>query len=844
MSLLRAFFNGWTWRMAWRDTRASRAKLLLFSSSIVIGIAALVAISSFGQNLRATIETQAKSLLGADLALTSRDPFTPEMEDLFRKIGGEQSREVIFSSMVFFPKSGGTRMVQVRALGQGFPYYGEFETEPSSAFGSFHQEDGALVEQTLLMQFNSKAGDPVKVGQLELPIAGSILKIPGENAMFSTIAPRVYIPLKLLEQTALLREESLARYKVFFKFPPSKDVEALVRRYRPEFEKLNLNPDTVEERKADLGNALNNVNQFLNLGGFIALLLGAIGIASAIHVHIRQKTGSVAVLRCLGCSVGQTFAIYLLQAIVLGMIGAIVGAALGIALQFTLPRVAADFLPFQLTVFVAWGAVLRAMGAGFAVSLVFALLPLVSIRRISPLAVLRNVYEKHKGLDAVQIGLVVAMLVGVLLLALSSTTRVRYALGFTGGIAVAFGVLALAAILVRAMARKIVSPGWPYPWRQGFANLYRPQNRTLLLLLSLGLGAFLVLTLYRVNQLLSGGLFPKNQEEQPNAALFDIQADQVAGLTNLLLGQKLPVIADVPLVTMRIASIKGEDVKTLLRDHSRRSPRWVLRREYRSTYRDTLDDSERLLKGEWPAKKTDTIPVSVEEGIARDLDLSLGDKIVFDIQGILLTNHVAAIRHVDWKRMQPNFFMVFPTGVLEEAPGFHIITTRTPSREASAEMQRAVVQKFPNVSVIDLALVLDTIDAILSKVSFVVRFMASFTVATGLLVLVASVLTGRYQRMQESILLRTLGASRWQVQKILLVEYFFLGLLSAVTGVLLAEGAAWALSQYFFKIKFEGAAAPALITIAAVTLLTITTGLLANRGVLKRSPLEILRAAG
>jgi putative ABC transport system permease protein len=468
----------------------------------------------------------------------------------------------------------------------------------------------------------------------------------------------------------------------------------------------------------------------------------------------------------------------------------------------------------------------------------------VSIRRISPLAVLRNVYEKHKGVDAVQIGLVVAMLVGVLLLALSSTTRVRYALGFTGGIAVAFGVLALAAFLVRALARKIVSRAWPYAWRQGFANLYRPQNRTLLLLLSLGLGAFLVLTLYRVNQLLSGGLFPKNQEEQPNAALFDIQADQVTGITNLLRGQKLPVIADVPLVTMRIASIKGEDVKTLLRDHSRRSPRWALRREYRSTYRDTLDDSERLLKGEWPAKKTDTIPVSVEEGIARDLDLNLGDKIVFDIQGILLTNHVAAIRHVDWKRMQPNFFMVFPTGVLEEAPGFHIITTRTPSREASAEMQRAVVQKFPNVSVIDLALVLDTIDAILSKVSFVVRFMASFTVATGLLVLVASVLTGRYQRMQESILLRTLGASRWQVQKILLVEYFFLGLLSAVTGVLLAEGAAWALSRYFFKIKFVGAAAPALITIAAVTLLTITTGLLANRGVLKRSPLEILRAAG
>jgi putative ABC transport system permease protein len=845
MNLLRALVSPWTWSMAWRDSRASRRKLLLFSSSIVIGIAALVAISSFGQNLRSTIDEQAKSLLGADLVLASRDPFTPEQEELFKQIGGEQAREVVFSSMLFFPKTGGTRLVQVRALGEGFPFYGQFETKPAGAFAEL-QSGGALMEETLLFQFNSAVGDEAKVGDLTLPIKGAILKIPGENAVFSTIAPRVYIPLNLLDQTKLIRDDSFARHKIFFKLPTT-DVEALVRRLRPKIDKLALGVDTVEERKADLGNSLQNVNQFLGLGGFIALMLGAIGIASAIHVHVQQKTASVAVLRCLGCTISQTFAIYLLQAIALGLIGAILGASLGILIQYMLPSVAADFLPFRMVVFISWPAVSRAMAAGFAVCLIFALFPLISLRRVSPLAVLRSFYESRPAFrDPVQWLITIALAIGILLLAKASTVRWAHAIGFALGLTCAFLALAISAQSIRSLARHLISPGWPYIWRQGMANLYRPQNRTLLLLLSLGLGAFLVLTLYRTNQLLSGGLLPQSPESQPNAALFDIQADQTVGVKEILKSQNLPILSEVPLVTMRLASVKGVPVRQLLRDRSRQIPRWVLRREYRSTYRDTVDSSEHLTKGQWPAKTSDTnlIPVSVEEGIARDLKIGLGDQLVFDVQGVLFTNQVVSIRKVDWKRIQPNFFMVFPSGVLESAPGFRIITTRVTNRVDSATMQRTIVQKFPNVSVIDLALVLDTVEAVLNKVSFVVRFMASFTVITGIIVLIASVLTGRYQRIQESILLRTLGASKQQVQRILLVEYLLLGLLSALTGVVLAEAAAWALAKFLFKVPFHPAFLPAFLATLMVTTITVLTGLIANRGVLNNPPLEVLRSAG
>lgn len=831
--------------MAWRDSRASRRKLLLFSSSIVIGIAALVAISSFGQNMRRTIDLQAKSLLGADLVIAARDPFTPEMEELFRQVGGEQAREVIFSSMVYFPKSAGTRLVQVRALGRGFPFYGQFETQPAPAATNFHS-GGALVEQTLLLQFQSAPGDEVKVGQLTLPIRGSLEKVPGENAVFSTIAPRVYIPFDQLDATQLVRDDSLARFKIFFKLPDSVDAEALVRKLRPRLDKLSLTADTVQERKESLGRTLENLNRFLGLGGFIALLLGAIGIASAIHVHVKQKTASVAVLRCMGCSVAQTFAIYLAQAIALGLLGALFGCALGLAVQFTLPRVVADFLPFPVALEIAWLPVLQAVAAGFAVCLIFALLPLMSVRRVSPLAVLRSFYEPASPWrDPAQWLVLLAAAAGLLLLARSQAGRWSHAFGFAGALAGAFFLLTLFAQVLRVLIRKVISPAWPFAWRQGMANLHRPQNRTLLLLLSLGLGVFLVLTLYRTNQILSGGLIPKDRGTQPNAALFDIQSDQVEGVKEILRAKNLPVLADVPLVTMRLAAIQGEPVRRLLRDPSRDIPRWTLRREYRSTYRDTLDSSEELISGQWPVKQSDPnfVPVSIEEGIANDLKVGIGDELIFNIQGVMMTNRIASIRRVDWKRVQPNFFMVFPTGVLEEAPGFHIITTRVETREQSAEMQRAVVRALPNVSVIDLTLVLDTVDAILSKVAFVIRFMALFTVATGLIVLVASVLTGRYQRIQETILLRTLGASKQQVRRILLAEYLLLGFLAALTGIVLAEGGAWLLARYVFEAEFHFALWPMLIALVSVSAATVVTGLFANRGVLDSPPLEILRSA-
>lgn len=846
-NFLGQLFSSWTWKMAWRDSRTSRRRLLLFSCSIILGIAALAAIGSLGNNLNRAIEEQAKTLLGADLVIHSRDAFTPEEDQLVQQIGGEQSREISFATMIYFPRTGGTRLVQARALSGGFPFYGQFETQPTNAATEFrHSNGGALVEPTLLMQFNENVGDEVRIGNLASHVVGRLEKIPGEAVALSAIAPRVYFSMDDLPQTGLLREGSLAQYRIYFKFAPGTDVAQIVSQIRPQLEKLRLGHDTVEKRKRELGRAMDNLYHFLNLVGFVALLLGGVGVASAIHVHVKQKLGTVAVLRCLGGSVAQTFAIYLAQGMALGAFGAVLGAALGIGIQTLLPKVLADFIPFAFQFHTSWLAVGRAMAVGFAICALFALLPLLTVRRVSPLAAIRVSFEPQRARRDPLRWLVGACLAaGVIGFAISQSRDWRIGLGFAAGLGVAFAALALTAKLLVFATRKFVPGALPFSVRQGIASLHRPNNRTSLLLLSLGLGTFLMVSLYLVQRNLLTQLISSSGTNQPNAVLFDIQPTQKEAVTKVIQSLNLPVLDELPLITMRLSAVNGRPVESILADKQRGRHRWAFRREYRSTYSDRLRDGESIIAGKFVASvtnDTNVIPVSLEEGIAKDLGVVLGDELVFDVQGVPVTTRVASLRTVEWRRIQPNFFVVFPRGALEEAPAMHVLVTRVASSEESALMQREVVKAFPNVSVIDLMLVLRTIDSILGKISFVVRFMAMFTVLTGMLVLVSALITGRYQRIQESVLLRTLGASRGQILQILVVEYLSLGLLAALTGILLAVLAAWALAVFVFKISFAVAVLPLLTALLVVPAITVITGLLISRGILNHPPLAILRA--
>jgi putative ABC transport system permease protein len=377
------------------------------------------------------------------------------------------------------------------------------------------------------------------------------------------------------------------------------------------------------------------------------------------------------------------------------------------------------------------------------------------------------------------------------------------------------------------------------------ANLYRPNNRTLLLTLSLGLGTFLLLTIYLTRDVLLAQFQSIGSRDQPNIFLFDIQPDQTKEVANLVKREGLPVIQEAPIVTMRLVEVKGRKASQILKDPQNKVPDWELEREYRSTYRPDLSETEKITAGNWIGhfdyRPGATVPISVEEEIAKDLGLTIGDTMVFDVQGVLLKAQVASLRKVDWKRFQTNFFVVFPTGVLENAPTFNVLVSRVPTPAASAKLQNAIVAKFPNVSAIDLTSVIQTVDSILSKVALVIRIMALFTVGTGLIVLGSTIWSGRYQRLKESVLLRTLGASRRQIWEILGAEYLLLGLLASATGIMLALLGSWALAVFLFKLEYAPSLLPMVVAGVTVTLLTIVVGLLTSYGVGSAPPLAVLR---
>ncbi|WP_332736923.1 ABC transporter permease [Flavihumibacter sp.] len=829
----------WLFRMAWRDSRRSRSRLLLFISSIILGIAALVAIYSLRYTVQGDIDKQAKELLGADLVIEANKPAGDALQPLLDSIGDQKATEQSFASMVYFLRTGGTRLVQIRAVEGNYPFYGSIRTNPVNAAKTYQAAQQALVDKTLMLQYQAKLGDSIKVGELTFTIAGEIDKVPGKTGFSAAVAPGIFIPLRYLAATGLSQRGSRINYSYYFKYDNPVDINALVEKIEPRIEDAGFDIDTVEAAKNNTGNSFEDFTSFMNLVSFIALLLGCIGVASAIHIYIREKLNSIAVLRCLGATGKQAFLIYLIQVSLLGLLGSIAGTIAGTAIQFLLPAVLEDFLPVDITMQISWKAIAQGIFVGLLISVLFSLLPLLSIRNIAPLNTLRITETKNRFLrDPLQWLVYLLILAFVLGFSWLQMNNWMQAVVFTIGVLAAFGILAGMAWLIMWVTRKYFPESWSYLWRQGFANLFRPHNQTVILVVAIGLGTTFICLLFFVQHLLTNKVALSSSENQPNMVIFDIQPEQKEPIAAITRKFNLPVIQEVPIVTMRIEEINGITATMARQDSTLDLPRWAFEGEVRSTYRDSLTDTETLLEGKLQtvAPSVTDVRISMEDGYAKRLHVGVGDTIVFNVQGALVSTVVGSLRKVDWNRVQTNFRVIFPKGVLESAPKFHVLITRVPSKELSASFQRAVVSAYPTVSMIDLGLILSVVDDILSKIAFVIRFIGGFSIATGLVVLIASILISKYQRIQETVLLRTLGASRRQVLTITALEYFFLGALAAITGILLALAGGWALAVFSFKTVFAPPVLPTLLIFLSISALTVMIGLFNSRSILNAPP--------
>jgi putative ABC transport system permease protein len=819
----------WLFVMAWRDSRRNRGRLFLFISSVVLGIAALVATLSFGYNLREDIDDQAKELVGADLVLRGRHGIRDSVQAMKVFAGARHSEAKSMASMVFFPRSQSSRLVQLIGLSGDYPYYGRIETKPASAAMEFRRKPEALVDQTLMLEFGARVGDSIRVGTIDLVIAGALIKMPGRNQVSLTVSAPVYIPLRYIDSAGLEGKGSQIESEVYYQFKPGTDMSKLMDTLGPDLDAEHVRYETVEIRKERMTRAFKDVSQFLTLISFIALLLGCIGVASSVNVYIREKIAGVAVLRCLGLKARAAFLIYLIQVLGIGLVGSLLGAGLGVVVQQVLPMLFKDILPVEAHFRLSWPAIGEGVGIGVAIALLFALLPLLSVRKISPLNTLRlSVEPVASGWDGWKAAVYTAVFVFITWFSYVRMEKFGKALIFTLSILGAFLLLAGAAKLLMAAVRRFFPERWNYLWRQGFANLYRQNNQTLILVVTIGLGTTFIGTLFFIQELLLERVNSLASTDG-NMVLYDVQPTQVAGVRGLASEMRVQLVDDLPVVGLKVTTAAERRI-----DY-----------ETHVTYRDSLLRTEKLVAGKLgpPVRSPgDVVYVSFDEDFARWTDVKVGDKIMMDVQGVSMAAVVGSIRHLDPGPLRAQ--IVFPTGVLEAAPQFHIVTAMLASPAASARFQRAIVQQFPGILVVDLALVLNVLQDILGKIGSVIRFMAGFSMLTGLIVLIASVLISKFQRIQESVLLRTLGASRRQVLVITMLEYFFIGALASVVGIGLSMGFSLALAKLIFEAVFVPNWWVVAGLFVGISSLTVLIGLYNVRGVLNRPPLEVLRREG
>lgn len=860
---------GFVLSLAWREARGAPRLLLVLAATVAIGVAALVAIRSFTDALRESVKDQARSLLGADLALGTNGPISPEGEavvaDMRQATGGTTARLTTLGAMVYVPDGTGSRLVQVVGVEGAYPFYGRILTEPASAWGALAEGRRVVVDPSLLTALDAKVGDELAVGEARFRIDGVVKSVPGDVGMRSALGPRVFMAAKDLTATGLDTFGARVRREVLFAVPEGTDTGALARRFRPRLMRERMTLRTVADSERSLTGQFERLGRFLGLVGLSAVLLGGLGVASATRVLVRRKLETVAILRCLGASGRSVLAAYVLQAAVLGLVGSVAGVALGALVQASLPRLVGDLLPVDVTFSLSPSAVLWGVAVGLGVSVSFALVPLLAVRQVTPLLLLRRSVEPE-GRPRVDVARALALLgvaATVVLISVAQAPRPAMGVVFAAVMGAVLGALwltarGLVAVLHRLRPRRI-----GYAWRHGLANLQRPDNQTAAVVVALGFGAFLLSLLVILQASLLRQIRFDETGARPNVVFFDVQPDQWESLGSEMAKAGVTPRPATAIVPMRIASLRGVSAANLLgaTAYDRREPPgggqgaaprggWAVRREYRSTSRDEVVASERIVAGSaWPpgAGKAALaagrpVPVSLEVELARELGVSVGDLIVWDVQGVAVPSRVTTLREVQWARFEPNFFAVFAAGALEGAPSTLVTMARVEDPSARVRLVRAVAERFPNVSGLDITEIQRAIEAVLDRVAMAIRFMAVFSLGTGAIVLAGALLATREQRLRESAVLKALGATRAQLLRITVAEHLTLGLLAVAAADVLACVVGPALLRYVFDASWSLPLGPLFGLGAVLVSVTVAVGWVSTATAFRRNALAALKA--
>lgn len=844
--------------MVWRETRSAWRRLLFFVFCIAFGVGGLIAVKSFGDLMERAILLEARTLSAADLTVRNNRPFGDEeiaaLKEL-RQGGAEVARTAQFVAMTRkldaanedasaadSMDSNRVRLVEVRAVEPGYPFYGEVITGSGGKLGDLLNDNTALVDPALLIYLDISVGDVLRIGSKAFTIADTVIKEPDGTIQLFRLGPRVMLTMAGAMATGLIVPTSRVRYSALVKLHPAQNLSEIVTSLRSRLEENFARVDSFDAAQPRVRRFLNRLSDYLRLIGLVALLLGGIGVSGAMRVFIAQKIDTLAILKCLGATSQRVLAVYVTQAVLLGLVGAVLGAGVGVAVQQVLAWLMADFMPVALQNYISPSAIAEGIALGLLVTLWFALPPLWRARKVPPAHVFRRTVEPSLPWRQRAPGLALYLAASVAILAVLTfwqSGNAKLAWIFLAALTGTGLLLVISASGMLLALRHAPRPS-SFILRQGLTALYRPGNQTVTVTVSLGLGVLLVLTVFLIRSDLLGQVTRTTSGDQPNLFFMDIQKHQRETFKDLLQEFNLPMLDLVPLVRGRIRELNGVPVAQFPTkdEHAKRA----LGFEYAFTYRDHLQPGETIVAGAFERDPTiEGAQVSASQWWIDHVGLGVGDRVTLDIQGVPVSATINSIRKIDWSNRRANFSFVFLPGVLEQAPQVFVSAVRAPDELVRVRLQQEAVARMPNISVIDVQVVLGLVQDIMDRIAMVVQFMALFSIAVGLVILGGMISTTKYQRMRESVLMKTLGATRWMVARMLAAEYLLLGLLAGLVGAIAAGGLSWGLVKFVFRGQWYLHLAPYLWGVAAAVVLVVCAGLLSSLDVLMKKPLQVLR---
>lgn len=835
--------------IALRELRAGLSGFYIFMACVALGVAVIATVSTLSDAIRSGFEQQGEIILGGDATFSRMHTRATDAERKWMSDRGTVSESATLRTMARRLDGEQQAMVEIKSVDSAYPLAGDVEVEGAPFAKAMATPDSIVVDPVLLSQLGLKLGDKLRIGDAEVTALATLVKEPDAVADRLTYGPRVFVSHATLEKTGLVQPGTLVRYRYAVKLNPDENGRAVDLAKFRETAKADLAESgfIMADRRSpspQVERTLDRLRQFLTFLGLAALLVGGVGIASAVATFIERRRNVIAIMKTVGGTSRTVLLIFLIQVLAIAVIGVVAGLAIGLSAPYFLISAYGDQLPVQAELAYSASSILASATYGLLVALLFTLWPLGRAELIKPSVLFRDQVAPERVWPRRGIMLMTAIIAAALLgFVLAMAESARIAFYFCAALILVFGVFAGLGSLVTIVARRVPRPRWP-EFALAVGNLGAPGGLTRSVVVSLGAGLSLLVAVALADASLVEELTSRLPQKAPSHFLLDVPKSDANQLMEIV-QKEVPGahVVEAPMLRGRLVEMNGRKAEEIKLPPE---AQWVLNGDRGLTFADKLPEGSRLVEGEWwPEGYSGEALVSFERDLAGHLDLKIGDLVTVNVLGRNLTARIANLREVKWESLTLNFVMVFSSNALASAPYKLLATVSLPedvSLETEANLGRVIGKAFPSVTVIRVKDALEAVNTILAKVMVAVRVAGGVTLIAGALVLAGALATAQRRRIREAVILKVLGATRRRVLTSHVIEYVLLATVAALFAAALGTLAAWVGVEEVMKIPFTFSVDAIIRALALAIGLVLLFGCLGTWAVLRAKSTVILRS--